>query len=264
MARVTGRVMKLLIVTVMVPLLQLSSAFKLVNYGDLLAEVPSLAARGAGVGLPSVAALRSSAGRQQEVRSKSVAELLEMSHNLEYFSLDTEPEYDPYYTKQFDPYPLPDLGSLGDYGDTEVLYTIEDVEVLEPESIEGRLGRMLGEDFFEDRKFVLFLVLSLLLLLVLTCGAGLAAWWCCRRGCGGRRAAPPPRPASTPCTSPSPSPSPTPAPPTPPRAATRTTRTGTPATPRTRSSCRAENFIPEYCKHIYNLSSHFCVEIQDI
>ena len=198
MARVTGRVMKLLIVTVMVPLLQLSSAFKLVNYGDLLAEVPSLAARGAGVGLPSVAALRSSAGQQQEVRTKSVAELLEMSHNLEYFSLDTEPEYDPYYTKQFDPYPLPDLGSLGDYGDTEVLYTIEDVEVLEPESIEGRLGRMLGEDFFEDRKFVLFLVLSLLLLLVLTCGAGLAAWWCCRRGCGGRRAAPPPGPAPSP------------------------------------------------------------------
>ena len=144
-----------------------ATAFKNSNYADML--FPGKAKKQNGTFNNS----RNDMASIPRMLRMSVRELLEMNH--QYISSRSSDD-DSYYTEHFSSYPYDDsdfyLDNSGDedYPD----------DVTRSESLEGLLEEMLGTDFFESRKFSLFLVLSglLCLLLVSCCLASLCWCWC--------------------------------------------------------------------------------------
>merc|ERR1712150_294255 len=153
-----------------------SHSFTLNNYSDLLKEIP---------GYRDIMENNDS----NLIRKKTVKELLEMTHSP-HFS---------HYTSDFDQ-PLNDQNfeAFVDYSDYIDVFGrhnedpyYEGVKVFQDvqhpirdsgaggDSVEERLENMLGRDFFQEHRYILFIVFSLILLvLVLSCCAVCTRWIC--------------------------------------------------------------------------------------
>ena len=155
--------------------LPVSWSFTLNNYADLLKEIP---------GYRDFMENNDS----NLIRKKTVKELLDMTHNQPQFSQ---------YTADFDQSFLnnQNFEAFVDYSDYIDVFGrhnddpyYEGVKVFQDvqhpirddrDSVEERLENMLGRDFFQDHRYILFIVFSLILLvLVLSCCLVCSRWMC--------------------------------------------------------------------------------------
>ena len=137
---------------------QISGAFKLTNYGDLLQEIPDqfMASHNS----------RNEITSNPKMLKMSVKELLDMNHH---YIQSSSPDYDFFYNKPFPPYE--NRNSV--YEEYYLDYPTDKSS----ESFEAHLEEMLGKDFFEDKKFLLFLIFScVLFLLVFSCSLVTLRW----------------------------------------------------------------------------------------
>ena len=154
--------------------------FKLTNYADLLQEIPNNP-----LTIPVEVEITNN---DIDIRGKTVKELLKMNEDG-YFSNPSDFNYFP---------------SQSDLNVYDVNYVIEDIEELDvdpydnvhiydgdffqPDSFENRLENMLGSDFFEDKKFILFVIFSLVIFILLLTCCIISIRWCCQScGHGGQR-----------------------------------------------------------------------------
>lgn len=151
----------------------LSHSFTLNNYSDLLKEIP---------GWRDILENNDS----NIIRKKTVKELLDMTHS---------PQFSP-YTSDFDQsLDSQNFEAFVDYSDYMDVFGrhnedpyYEGVKVFQDlqhpigdagDSVEERLESMLGRDFFQEHRYILFIVFSLILLvLVLSCCAVCSRWIC--------------------------------------------------------------------------------------
>ena len=144
-----------------------SMSRKLINYSDVLKE---LSDQKLGNSL---------------IKEKSVAELLKMSQEYHHQS----DQFNPLYSNNYQPLRSKlftfsdDLNTDDDDESDDPFYTnikVYHQDYVQPDSIEKRMENMLGKDFFEDKKFILFLLLTfILVLLSLSCSI-VAIRWCYR------------------------------------------------------------------------------------
>lgn len=143
---------------------------KLINYSDVLKE---LASEDEDIG-------------NTLVKQKSVQELLKMSQD--YFDLGSyDNNFQPHRNKLFSFNDNQDNADIFDDADDEVsddpFYTnikVYHQDYVQPDSLEKRMENMLGPDFFEDKKFVLFILFTfILLVLTLSCSI-VTVRWCYR------------------------------------------------------------------------------------
>jgi len=142
------------------------SGYKLKNYGEILKEIPL------GRNLYDF-----DHGDERiddnSVQRKTVKQLLKMNEDY----LDSAG-----YNSHFTGYP---------YNSDKLTY--EDVEYdnidiyhgnsnFEADSVEDMLENIFGRDFFDDKKFILFLIFSLILIILILCWCFVAIQWFCRTG----------------------------------------------------------------------------------
>ena len=153
----------------------LSQSFTLNNYSDLLKEIP---------GYRDILENNDS----NIIKKKTVKELLDMTHSP-HFS---------HYTSDFDQ-SLNDQNfeAFVDYSDYidvfgrhnedpyyEGVKVFQDIQhpsgdIESGDSVEERLENMLGRDFFQEHRYILFIVFSLIsLVLILSCCAVCTRWLC--------------------------------------------------------------------------------------
>ena len=152
-------------------------AFTLNNYADLLKEIP---------GYRDFIENNDS----NIIRKKSVKELLDMSHSQ-------QPQFSQYNSDFYQSLNNQNFEAFEDYSDYIDVFGrhsddpyYEGVKVFQDlqhpirdngggDSVEERLENMLGRDFFQDHRYILFIVFSLvLLLLVLSCCVVCSRWMC--------------------------------------------------------------------------------------
>ena len=152
-------------------------AFTLNNYADLLKEIP---------GYRDFIENNDS----NIIRKKSVKELLDMSHKQ-------QPQFSQYNSDFYQSLNNQNFEAFEDYSDYIDVFGrhsddpyYEGVKVFQDlqhpirdngggDSVEERLENMLGRDFFQDHRYILFIVFSLvLLLLVLSCCVVCSRWMC--------------------------------------------------------------------------------------
>ena len=156
---------------------QINEAFKLTNYGDLLQEIPDDYAASDNS--------RNQITSNPKMLKMSVKELLDMNHHYIQSS-----DYNSYYNKPFKADPYENRNSV--YEEYYLDYPTTDTEK-SSESFEAHMEEMLGKDFFEDKKFLLFVIFScVLFLLVFSCSL-VTLRWCWMSVC--RAPAPPDLPA---------------------------------------------------------------------
>ena len=140
----------------------------LVNYSDVLKELASEDDEDIGNTL---------------VKQKTVQELLKMSQD--YFDLGSyDNNFQPQRNKVFS---FNDNSNIFDDTEDEVsddpFYTnikVYHQDYVQPDTLEKRMENMLGRDFFEDKKFVLFVLFTfILLVLTLSCSI-VTVRWCYR------------------------------------------------------------------------------------
>ena len=153
-------------------------SFKLTNYADVLQEIPNNP-----LTLPVEVEITNN---DIDIRGKTVKELLKMNEEG-YFNSPSDFNYFPYQADRnvYDVnYEIEDIEELDvDPYDNIKIY---DGDFFQPDSFENRLENMLGSDFFEDKKFILFVIFSLVLLLLLISCVIISVRWCCQ-SCGGQR-----------------------------------------------------------------------------
>ena len=139
--------------------LSFSDGFTLTNYSDLLREIP---------GYKEIIENNDS----NEIRRKTVKELLEMSHS----QTVSDQNYEAFVDYNYNDY----LDAFGRHSNDpyyEGVRVFEDVKHPRRDLVEERLENILGRDFFRDQKFVLFIVFTVILLvLVLSCCAVCSRW----------------------------------------------------------------------------------------
>ena len=163
-----------------------SQSFTLNNYSDLLKEIP---------GYRDILENNDS----NIIKKKTVKELLDMTHNP-HFS---------HYTSDFDQ-SLNDQNfeAFVDYSDYidvfgrhnedpyyEGVKVFQDIQhpsrdIESGDSVEERLENMLGRDFFQQHRYILFIVFSLILLVLILSCCAVCTRWLFRSLTGGSRTKP--------------------------------------------------------------------------
>ena len=140
-----------------------------VNYGDLLKEIYSDPYLSADREL-----LVASDNYKNEITSHpkmlkmSVKDLLDMNHHFVQSS-----NHDSYHNKPSTQFSSDNRNLVHDEE-----YYIDKPTNTSSESFEAHMEEMLGKDFFEDQKFLLFVIFSCVLLLLMFCCLGVTVRWC--------------------------------------------------------------------------------------
>jgi len=144
-----------------------AAAYKLTNYGEILREIPL------GRNLYDVEYAERT--NDNVVRRKTVKELLKMNEDyLDYMGYNSHNTLNPYK-----PDKLTDVGV--EYDNIDIYHGNSNFET---DSVEDLLENMLGRDFFDDKKFILFLIFSLIVMILILCWCFIGIQWCCRtQGC---------------------------------------------------------------------------------
>ena len=148
-----------------------SQSFTLNNYSDLLKEIP---------GYRDIMENNDS----NLIRKKSVKELLEMTHSphFSHYTSDfqqslNDPNFEAFvdYSDYIDVFGRHNEDPY--YEGVKVFQDVEHPSRDSGDSVEERLENMLGRDFFQEHRYILFIVFSLILVvLVLSCCVVCTRW----------------------------------------------------------------------------------------
>ena len=138
------------------------TGYKLMNYGEILKEIP--------FGRNFYDFDEDGNVEDNTVGRKTVKELLKMNEDyLE--AMDYNQFYD---VNQHNPVKLSDET---EFDNVDIYHENSNFH---PETVEDMLENMLGRDFFDDKKFILFLIFSLVIMILVLCWCLISIQWCFR------------------------------------------------------------------------------------